>query len=69
MASIKIPEENTVWKHDTSGMEYVVIMVGNEKATLPAWSPITVGYIDQNGDKWTRPLEEFLERCSEVSSY
>lgn len=69
---MELPEESTEWIHNKTGASYLVRMVGNEKADRKDWSPITVCYMDDNGDKWTRPLDEWLknytpvklERCS-----
>lgn len=56
-----------LYKHNTSGKIYTVLLVANEKADREDWSAPCFVYSDQNGNIWTRPIEQFLKRCTKFN--
>ena len=56
---------NTVWKH-RSGRLYVVVAVANT-ANKNSLYPEQVVYMGENGNWWTKPTEDFLEKMEMVT--
>lgn len=53
------------YKHTKNDTVYYLISITNEQATKPEWVKTAV-YFDDNGHKWSRPLEEFLTSCEKI---
>jgi hypothetical protein len=64
-SSLSLPEVNSRWQHH-SGMVYQVLCISNLKATKPDY-PVTVVYVDTDGDIWSHPLEFWHNRMSLIS--
>lgn len=47
--------------HKESGEMYVLIGITNRAATREGW-PVTACYVDRDGNLWSRPMSEFIER-------
>lgn len=52
------PEINSKWQH-SSGKIYTVIDFTNEKSTQLDRYPVTIIYIDEDGNKWSRALKDW----------
>jgi len=60
---MNIPVIGSKWKHH-NGNEYIVYDITNEHAEPERREeyPVTVSYIGSNGKKWSKPLDNFLDR-------
>jgi hypothetical protein len=59
-------EKQSTWIHEKKGNLYTVIVISNLIATKESWVA-TVVYEDVNGDVWSRPLSEWLDKYNQVS--
>ena len=59
-----IPKIGSPWIHKKNETEYTVYDITNDEADVGrnAEYPITVSYIGSNGKKWSKPLDNFLDR-------
>lgn len=60
----KRPEENTFYKHH-NGLVYEVLFITNEGSTNPDY-PETVVYEGINGKKWSKTLDNFLQKMTRL---
>ena len=50
-----------------SGSIYSLIHIGNTAATDRERFPITAVYVDNSGNVWTRPLDDFKATCVKIA--
>lgn len=62
MPMTRLPTKGMVCRHH-SGRVYTVLDLSNTYATVPdARFPVTVIYLGANGNVWSRPLIEFVQK-------